>query len=140
MEHKRQRRVSSEVSAVVRGMWGGCLFGLVALIILLVLVGPRAIGVVVALPILAIPVFLVEFLVVTTAPQYMVMRLWRPALVIVLAHVISVATWTLLWSATQYGEAWLGTLGILSLIHAVPAIFQALEVTRRLRSVRRVRR
>ena len=109
------------------------------LTVLLAVFGGSAIALVLGLPILALPVWLVQFAAMVLAPRWLVRRAWRLPLLIVVSHLLSVATWTLLWSATEYGAAWRDVLGDLLLVHAMPAVLQAQQVVRRLRRVRRVR-
>ncbi|MGK0435111.1 MAG: hypothetical protein ACJA0V_004270 [Planctomycetota bacterium] len=135
---QRQVREDRAAAALVAGLWRGCLAGAVVLTLVLAVFGGAAVGVVIALPILAIPVFLVQFACMVLAPCWLVRRPWRPPLLVLVSHLFSITIWTLLWSATEYGAAWRDVLGFLLLAHAVPVVLQAQQVISRMRRVARV--
>jgi hypothetical protein len=133
-----QDREDRLVAAAVDGLWFGVWIGVAVLTILLALFDWRAIALVLGLPILALPVWFMQFAAMVLAPRWLVRRGWRLPLLIVVSHLFSVATWTLLWSATEYGAAWRDVLGDLLLVHAMPAALQVHHVVRRMRRARRV--
>ncbi|MFT7534553.1 MAG: hypothetical protein ACI85K_000500 [Hyphomicrobiaceae bacterium] len=129
----RSINTCGSMESVAAGLRNGGLLGIaVPTLLFAVASWPESVIVVpLFLPILAMPVVVLQAVIVLLAPRWGSRRAWRIVTMVLAWHLLSIAAWILLWSGTEYGSSWPSVFQFLLLAHTVPVAMQLIMAMRR---------